>query len=645
LAKSRKTLTPPSTVFRPRSAQPQASNKPELAIRTLPGPNLFAPFAAVVARFTMPTAIALPRHGTLPEVISDRLPQAVIARIQTLDRTAPFETLVAGLAQALQDWHGPNNLPCRTDRIAAGLGRVCLGYYDERATSYALQLAYGLALAALAAGQESISAYSALGPKLVRFGELMRDLQPDQVERALTRVARRRAIPFYRVAPGVRILQYGQGKHGLHFNATSSQFDSHIGVMLQHDKMISNNLVRSLGFPGVEHGVADTAPGAIWLASRIGYPLVIKPVNSRGGQGVTAGVTSEQELELAFEQANAISPGRVIVEKLVEGEDHRLTVLCGRFAYALLRSPPRLMGDGKHTIMELIDLENERRPGEGYPKKLKVDPAMISVLQKQNLLLNERVPAGKIVTLRSAANADAGGTFEDVTDRVHVDNQRMVEAIARCFRLHTIGIDFLSADITKSWSEVRCAVIEVNSAPTILTAERTELLLERTFPDRSTGRIPSVIMVNTEAARAREAVPILERAGLTVGFVDRALISLGGEPRQTEDVRLAERVQGLLLDPACEALVVACTPQELINDGLPLDRCSLCVIEFQVPLSGPLRGLLEQCSDQLAENTPTETALTRWLNDTVLQHRESESRHSFWPCTWRRSTGRSQIRA
>ena len=193
-------------------------------------------------------------------------------------------------------------------------------------------------------------------------------------------------------------------------------------------------------------------------------------------------------------------------------------MLCGRFAYAILRSPPRLMGDGKHTIMELIDLENQRRPAEGYPKKLKVDPAMVAVLQKQNLLLNDRVPAGKIVTLRSAANSDAGGTFVVVTDRVHVDNKRMVEAIARCFRLHTAGIDFLTTDITKSWREVRCAVIEVNSAPTILSAERTELLLERTFPDRSTGQIPSVIVVSTEAARAREAVPILQRAGLDSGL-------------------------------------------------------------------------------------------------------------------------------
>ena len=38
----------------------------------------------------------------------------------------------------------------------------------------------------------------------------------------------------------------------------------------------------------------------------------------------------------------------------------------------------------------------------------------------------------------------------------------------------------------------------------------------------------------------------------------------------------------MLLDPDCEALVVACTPEEIIEDGFPLDRCDLCVFDPQV---------------------------------------------------------------
>jgi len=100
-----------------------------------------------------------------------------------------------------------------------------------------------------------------------------------------------------------------------------------------------------------------------------------------------------------------------------------------------------------------------------------------------------------------------------------------------------------------------------------------------------------------------------------VGFVERASSSLADEPRAIEHVRLAERVQALLLDPACEALVVACTPEEILAQGLPLDRCDLCVIEPQVKSWQPLRGFLEKYSCRLMENVPIEAAVTRWLKD------------------------------
>jgi D-alanine-D-alanine ligase-like ATP-grasp enzyme len=586
-----------------------------LAIRTLAGPNVFVPFAAVVAQFTIPKAIA--RDGTLPEEISVRLPEALIAQIQALHWSAPFEKLVARLAQALQDWHGANDLPCHTSRMPSGLGRVYLGYHDERVASYALQLGYELALAASPRDQETIETHSALAAKLVQLGVLTEHFQPDEVDRAMIRAARARAIPFYRVVPDGRIFQYGQGKHGRHFVSTSSQLDSYTGFRLQHNKVISNSLVRRLGFPGVDHGVVDTADNALRLARRMGYPLVIKPADGRQGQGVTVGVTSEEEVDPAFAQANTVSPGRVLVERLVEGEDVRLYVLCGRFGYAVSRSPPRIVGDGKHSVMELIDFENRLRPPEGFPKKLKVDPAMVAVLQKQNLRLDDAVPAGQIVTLRSVPNASTGGTFVVITDRVHADNQRMAEAIARCFRLETIGIDFMTPDVAKSWREVRCAVIEVNSAPTILSAAPTGLQLERTFFGAFTGRIPSIIFLSNEVARASEIVRVLEREGLIVGFVDRASGSLGGEPRAIEHARLAERLHGLLLDPTCEALVVGCTPDELLKQGLPLDRFDLCVIDSNVTLWPQLRGLLEQHSGRVLDNFPTDAVLIGWLKDVV----------------------------
>ena len=371
---------------------------------------MFVPFAAVAAEFTIPTPIAPRRGVAFPEAICARLPEAVIAAIRTLDWGAPFETLVVGLAQALQDWHGPNNLPCQTSRTSSGRGLVYLGYYDEQATAQALQLGYELAVFGHAQRQHPIDANSALITRVVQLGAVLLARQPGEGERAMIRAARAREIPFYRVVPGQKVWQYGQGKDGRHFLGSGSQRDSSIGTLLQHNKVISNLLVRRLGFPGVEHGVADTTDNAVRLAGRIGYPLVIKPVDGRQGQGVTAGVTSEEEVVAAFVEANAISPGRVIVERFVEGEDIRLVVYCGRFACAFLRSPPRLVGDGKRTVMELIDAENRRRSeiqaAEGIPEQLKVDPAMITILQRQKFAVE------RSCACRSSRHVAQRGKFE-----------------------------------------------------------------------------------------------------------------------------------------------------------------------------------------------------------------------------------------
>ena len=157
-----------------------------------------------------------------------------------------------------------------------------MGYYDEQATAQALQLGYELALVAYARGQQPVDANSALAARVVQLGAIIEARQPRSC-RSMIRAAQAREIPFYPVVPGERMFQYGQGKYGRHFLGTGSQCDSQPGLF-QHNKAISNFLVRRLGFPGVEHGVADTADNAVRMASRLGYPVVIKPINGRRGK-------------------------------------------------------------------------------------------------------------------------------------------------------------------------------------------------------------------------------------------------------------------------------------------------------------------------------------------------------------------------
>ena len=130
---------------------------------------------------------------------------------------------------------------------------------------------------------------------------------------------------------------------------------------MARNKFVSNELVTRLGFPGVHHEIAGSPEAASRLARAIGYPVVVKPVESGKGEGVTAHITTDDELVAAFALATRAGHRQVLVERHVKGDDHRLAVFGGRFAWAVRRSPPRVEGDGKTSIRELIEIENRRR--------------------------------------------------------------------------------------------------------------------------------------------------------------------------------------------------------------------------------------------------------------------------------------------
>src|SRR5690606_10471109 len=97
-------------------------------------------------------------------------------------------------------------------------------------------------------------------------------------------------------------------------------------------------------------------------ANQLGYPVVLKPTNANLGEGVIANIQNKGELEQALKQVrNDLGYQNVIVEKHIEGEEVRVYVINGKVIAAMKRIPAYIIGDGKHTIKELIALKNEER--------------------------------------------------------------------------------------------------------------------------------------------------------------------------------------------------------------------------------------------------------------------------------------------
>lgn len=527
-------------------------------ITLLEGPSVFAPFAAVMVEADCPSGELLTDRAD--EQLRQFLPPLLRPRVAPL-ADGRFETVAAAIANALHDCFGANELPSRVERLPNGKCRVLLGFLDPAATAAALRTALDLAGALFAQLAGQLPDAATLGARVDRVVEQMRQRHPDPIARSLLLAARRRGIPVMPVAPGSRAWLLGHGARALQVYEAANHHDSMIGARISRHRFRSNQLVLRLGFPGVRQVLASDPQAALRVAREIGYPVVVKPVAGGKGAGVTANVTDDLTLATAFAEADRISPGDVLVERHVAGEEHRIVVIGGKFAWAERRLPARVVGDGARSIEESMASENRHRAES------------------------------------PSADTARGKTLSDHSADVHPDVRDMAQAIARGFHLDVMGLDFVTPDITRSWREVDCAVVEVNAMPALSSDARAELILDSKFPDGASGRIPSLVLV--EAPDFLEnVVAMFQDANLRVGCTSSTTTQLAGRPRvpSSPPVTLAARVGALVLDPACESLVICTTSDAIERQGFPVGYCDIALIGVDASIPTAVQRVIGACA-------------------------------------------------
>jgi cyanophycin synthetase len=223
-------------------------------------------------------------------------------------------------------------------------------------------------------------------------------------------------------------VQLGHGKYQQRIQATVTGKTPHIAVELASDKEETNKILGSLGLPVPRQELVQSEGSAVRAARRIGYPVVTKPYNGNHGRGISIRLTTEEEVIDGFRKAKEISRS-VIVETYMEGDDHRLLVVNGELVAATKRTPGHVVGDGVHSIAQLVDIVNQDpRRGVGHEKvltRIVLDAQAEMMMAREGVAADTVLEPGRIVYLRSTANLSTGGTATDVTDIIHPDNRDM----------------------------------------------------------------------------------------------------------------------------------------------------------------------------------------------------------------------------
>lgn len=249
------------------------------------------------------------------------------------------------------------------------------------------------------------------------------------------------------------------------------QLDDAVTLKLALDKDLVDRLLDDAGIVVSEHRVfspADPSEGSAFLRSG-GGACVVKPADgTSGGSGVTCAVDSLADFRRAVLHAARFGD-RLMIERVVPGDEYRFLFLDGELLDVIRRRPPRVVGDGRSTIAELMVRDNELR-ADGAPKAgisfLDTDLDCVLTLDRVGLSLRSVPPAGATVVVKSTANLNAPGDndtvpLELVSDAVVEEAARAASAVG----LRLAGVDLLTPDLGRPLAEAGGAVIEVNGTP------------------------------------------------------------------------------------------------------------------------------------------------------------------------------------
>ncbi|QFT75371.1 cyanophycin synthetase [Ruegeria sp. THAF33] len=407
---------------------------------------------------------------------------------------------------------------------------------------------------------------------------------------SLVKAAQERDIPWIRLNSG-SLVQFGHGKYQKRIQATITSETKHISVEISCDKEDTHNLLNDLGLPVPQQRMVYSAREAVRAAARIGHPVVVKPLNANHGRGVSINLNSDEEVEAGFAEAKEHSRSRaILVESFVTGFDHRMLVVDNKLVAVAKRVPGHVVGDGTHTIAELVDIVNEDpRRGIGHEKvltMLEIDTQAMRLMDAAGVTEETVLPDGEIFYLRSTANLSTGGTAIDLTDVVHPDNRDMAERAIMAVGLDVGGVDFLIDDITKSYKDIGGAIVEVNAAPGFRMhvapsegqpRDVAGKVIDMLFPANEETRIPiaAITGTNGKTTTSRMLGHIMKTSGKTVGMTSTDGVYVDGKLSVKGDMTGPKSAQIVLRDPMVDFAVMETARGGLVRSGLGYQRSNV----------------------------------------------------------------------
>ena len=556
-------------------------------IRMLRGPNLWSRHTALEAIVSCDeferSIDSIPQFETK---IRERFPQLGSMRRGGHNEILSLAHALEHAALGLQSQAGcPVTFSRTVQTIEVGVYQVVVEYTEEVVGRMAFDFAFALIQSTLSDVPFDLAA------ALSELEALYEDVRLGPSTGSIVDAAVQRNIPYRRMTEG-SMVQFGWGSKQKRIQAAETSDTSAIAEAIAQDKELTKNLLAAAGVSVPIGEVVTTADDAWRAAQKIGGPIVLKPKDGNQGKGVVANIQTETEIRAGFVVTQAF--GRdTIVERYLPGADYRLLVVGNRLSAAARREPAQVVGDGKHSIAELVELENKNPlRGDGHATaltKIRFDDIALAHLASNSLNPQYVPKTGERVLLRNNANLSTGGTATDVTDDVHPDVAASAIAAAQMIGLDIAGVDILCEAIYKPLETQGGGIVEVNAAPGLRMHLKPsygksrpvgEDIVNMMYPLGEDGRIPVVAVTGTngKTTTVRLISHLLNETGLRVGMTTTDGVYINHRLIDSGDCSGPKSARNVLMHPDVDAAVLETARGGMLREGLGFDRCEVAVV-------------------------------------------------------------------
>jgi cyanophycin synthetase len=479
-----------------------------------------------------------------------------------------------------------------------GVYNVVFDYEEEAVGRFAAKAAFDICNALIEGTSYDLAA------DIQRMREIREAVRLGPSTGSIIHEAELRGIPWIRLNQH-SLCQLGYGENQKRIRATVTSETSSIGVELAGNKEETKYLLEQSEVPVPKGQIIRNETQLDDACKRVGFPLVVKPIDGNHGRGITVNIQTIEEALTAFHAAKKVS-NSIIIERFITGVDYRLLVINHRFVAAALRTPAHVVGDGTSTVQALIDQVNaDPRRGYGHEKiltQITINELTLGLIKAKGYSLDSVIPKDEMLVLKDTANLSTGGTAEDVTDFVHPANIAMAERISRIINLDICGIDIMTSDISKPLKETNGAVLEVNAGPGFrmhlapakgLPRNVAAPVIEKLFPKGSNGKIPIVAVTGTngKTTTTRLIAHIMKMEGYRVGYTTTDGVYIQNRLLVQGDCTGPNSAEFVLKDPTVNFAVLECARGGLLRAGLGFKNCNVAVVTNIAPDHLGLKGI------------------------------------------------------